>query len=219
MISRITNEKQEFLHRAQRHHRYGPYDWTYLQISEKREPISTVYDDIFKDSARGVSAAESGHMHNENTDETPQHHQRGSNDGSPNHSPGDGASVEQEPTPDAGPSRIGSFTRAEQTPIAVWSEGQLEAALRFANGLPQGSLCGVKFESVGICQKVTLTYMIHSNAKQSVDILSAENAGNSSRQLHPNKRVILTSITSGGIENTKRVLQNVGLRVPGRSVF
>ena len=149
----------------------------------------------------------------------PQHHQLGSNDGSPNNSPGDGASVEHEPTPDAGPSRIGSFTRAEQTPIAVWSEGQLEAALRFANGLPQGSLCGVKFESVGICQKVTLTYMIHSNAKQSVDILSAENAGNSSRQLHPNKRVILTSITSGGIENTKRVLQNVGLRVPGRSVF
>lgn len=81
VICRITNEKQEFLHRAPQHLRFGRTNQRYLQISEKREPISTVYDDIFKDSARGVSAAESGHMQNENTDETPQHDQLGSNDG------------------------------------------------------------------------------------------------------------------------------------------
>lgn len=87
------------------------------------------------------------------------------------------------------------------------------------DNLPKGALCKTDFEAVGICHKMTLTYKTRYGATRSTFIMSAENAGEQSQQLHPNKRALFASMTSGGIENTRRVLNNCGFHLLARKAF
>lgn len=90
-----------------------------------------------------------------------------------------------------------------------------------ANSLPPGAVKDFKFENIGVCHKLTLECKDEGKNTRNDVIYSAENCTSTtkktSRQLHPNKRVAAATVTSGGIANVVRVLQNSGLHTPAES--
>jgi hypothetical protein len=94
----------------------------------------------------------------------------------------------------------------EQTYAYLWCTGQTEALVWFMNSLPKGSLERIERKSVGCCERLKL----HLKNNKIVTIESAESVG---RQMHPNRRYVVATLTAPGFSpvSAERSLKALGV--------